>query len=152
MQHSILKKFFIFTQFALLTISLAQHSAAQKQHITLENSKTGVYRALAQLTFRSFREGDAETAATLGRILDRTWDQIEESGERGLKKSDPKLFERIDEAMDAFIKPVIHYDRKAPEPAEVETTYNKYLEELKSAALKAEVYGQFGGWSGPSGM
>src|SRR5437016_11645874 len=111
MQNSVLKTFCIFTQFALLTISLAQHSAAQKQHITLENSKTGVYRALAQLTFRSFREGDAETAATLGRILDRTWDQIEESGERGLKKSDPKLFERIDEAMDAFIKPVIHYDR-----------------------------------------
>jgi len=101
--------------------------------IVLENSKTGVYRALAQLTFESFKKGDMATAATLGRILDRTWDQIEENGAQGLNKTNAKLFEEIDEAMDAYIKPIIHYEKKAPDPAQVESAYEAYLEKLKTA-------------------
>jgi len=43
------------------------------------------------------------------------------------------LFEDIDEAMDAFIKPVILYDQKAPDPASVRNAYSTYLEKLKAA-------------------
>ena len=35
--------------------------------------------------------------------------------------------------MDAFIKPVIHYDKKAPDPPAVEAAYTTYLEKLKAA-------------------
>lgn len=106
---------------------------ASAQQITLDNSKTGVYKALAQLVLESFKKGDMQTAAVLGRILDRTWDQIEENGEHGLNKTNSKLFEDVDEAMDAFIKPIIHYQQKAPDPASVEAAYRTYVEKLKSA-------------------
>jgi hypothetical protein len=134
MQNLVLKKLFMFfLLFTFSLISLTSILAAQKEHVTLENSKTGVYRAVAQLMFRSFKEGDVDTAATLGRILDHTWDQIEENGEHGLNKTNTKLFEDIDEAMDAFIKPIIHYQQKTPDPASVEAAYRTYLEKLKSA-------------------
>ena len=108
-----------------------QHLWAESVLVT--NTKTGVYRALAQLIFQSYKKGDLETAATLGRILDRTWDQIEENGAQGLNKTNPKLFEDIDASMDAFIKPVIHFDKKAPDPTAVESTYNAYIDKLKAA-------------------
>jgi hypothetical protein len=108
-------------------------SALAAERIPLNNTKTGVYRALADVIFQSFKKGDMDTAATLGRVLDRTWDQIEENGEHGLNKTSPKLFEDIDEAMDAFIKPVIHADQKAPDPSAVESAYNSYVVKLKTA-------------------
>jgi len=43
------------------------------------------------------------------------------------------LFEDIDEAMDAFIKPVVQYDQKAPDPTEVRAAYTAYLDKLKAA-------------------
>jgi hypothetical protein len=127
-----------FRKFSLVAIMCslcvaAIPSLAQIEHITVQNSKTGVYRALAQLMFQSFKKGDVDTAATLGRVLDRTWDQIEENSEHGLNKTNPKLFEDIDGAMDAFIKPIIHYDQKTPEPSSVETAYNAYIAKLKAA-------------------
>jgi hypothetical protein len=116
-----------------VTLMAILSASMDAQRVTVDNAKTGAYRALAQLIFQSFKKGDLDTAATLGRILDRTWDQIEENGERGLNKSNPKLFEEIDQAMDAFIKPVIHSDQKAPDPRAVETAYNAYLDKLKAA-------------------
>ena len=35
--------------------------------------------------------------------------RIEETGEQGLNRTNPKQFEEIDEAMDAFIEPLIHF-------------------------------------------
>jgi hypothetical protein len=48
-------------------------------------------------------------------------------GEHGLNKTNAKLFEDIDEAMDAYIKPIIHYDQNAPEPLSVEDGRLKLL-------------------------
>ena len=98
----------------------------------MNHTKTGTYRALADVIFQSFKKGDLDTAATLGRVLDRTWDQIEENGEHGLNKANPKLFEEIDQAMDAFIKPLIH-SQKAPDSAAIESAYNSYIAKLKAA-------------------
>jgi len=97
------------------------------------SSRMGVYRALAELIFQSFKNGDTETSATLGRTLERTWDQIEENRKQGLSKSNPKVFREIDVVMDAFIKPVIEYDQKTPDPASVESAYATYLDKLKAA-------------------
>jgi hypothetical protein len=109
------------------------HVGDQTEHLVLQTTKMGTYQTLAQLAFQSFKKGDLETAATLGRVLDRTWDQIEENGEQGLNKTNPKLFEEIDQAMDLFVKPVIRYDKKAPDPTSVESAYKSYLDKLKAA-------------------
>ena len=115
-----------------IVIILLSHSVLAER-ISLDRTKTGVYRALAQLIFQSFQKNDMDTAATLGHILDQVWDRTEETGEHGLNKTNPKLFKDIDEAMDAFIEPVIHYDQKAPDPAAVQAAFNTYLDKLKVA-------------------
>ena len=120
---------------AILAISSFTISvrALQAQQITVDNSKMGVYRALAQVIHQSFEKGDFQTAAVLGRVLDKTWDRIEGMDERGFRKTNPQLFEEIDDAMDAFIMPVIHYDKKTPDASSVQAAYNAYLEKLKAA-------------------
>jgi hypothetical protein len=94
----------------------------------------GAYRALAQMSFAAFQKGDNATAAELARVLERTWDAAEEGGgDRSLGKTNKDLFEQIDHAMDVFIKPVMHYAAKAPDPAAVQGAYNDFLEKLKQA-------------------
>jgi hypothetical protein len=102
---------------------------APTQTAGVDNTKMGAYRALAQLSFQAFQKGDNATAAELARILERTWDK----GEADLSKSNSDVWKQIDGAMDGFIKPVLHYAAKAPEPAAVEAAYNTYLEKLKLA-------------------
>jgi hypothetical protein len=102
---------------------------APTQTAGVDNTKMGAYRALAQLSFQASQKGDNTTAAELARILERTWDK----GEVDLSKSDPDVWKQIDGAMDEFIKPVLHYAAKAPDPTAVQAAYNTYLEKLKLA-------------------
>jgi hypothetical protein len=112
-------------------ISSAQDKAPS-QAAGVDNTKMGPYWALAQLSFQAFHKGDNATAAELARILERTWDAAEEGGgDRSLAKTNKDLFEQIDKAMDVFIKPVMHYSAKAPDPAAVQTAYNDFLDKLK---------------------
>lgn len=100
----------------------------------VDNTKMGAYRALAELSFQAFQKGDSAAAAKLARILERTWDKGEEGGgERSLAKINNDLFEQIDSAMDAFIKPLIAYEKSVPDPAKVEAAYTSFLEKLKQA-------------------
>jgi hypothetical protein len=100
----------------------------------VDNSKMGAYRALAELSFQAFRKGDTASSAKLARILERTWDKGEEGGgERSLAKTNKELFEQIDNAMDAFIKPLIGYEKSTPDPAKIEAAYAAFLEKLKQA-------------------
>lgn len=119
--------------FWLLVFVLVWSYALTSQPVAVDNSKTGVYKALAQLTLQSFKNGDTQTAATLGRILDRTWNQVEEDGENGLTKTNPKLFKEIDQAMNAFTTPVIEYNMRRPDSSAVESAYGAYLEKLGAA-------------------
>src|SRR5882757_3611033 len=105
---------------ALLSIVLVTSCVAQEKKLTqtagVDNTRMGAYRALAQLSYQAFQKGDKATAAELARILERTWDAAEEHGgaeSLGVKNKD--LFEQLDQAMDAFIKPVMHYAAKAPD-------------------------------------
>ena len=117
----------------LLAVGLASSCMAQEKKVTqtagVGNSKMGIYRALAQLSYHAFQKGDNATAAELARILEQAWDK----SEGDLSKSTPEAWKQIDEAMDVFIKPLIRYSAKAPDPAQVQTAYNAYLEKLKQA-------------------
>jgi len=105
------------------------------QSAAVDNTRMGAYRALAQLSFQAFQKGDNTAAAELARILERTWDQGEwhNSSENSFCKASRSACQSIDEAMDVFIKPVMHYAAKTPEPAAVHTAYNDFLEKLKQA-------------------
>lgn len=115
--------------------SAAISSAQDKdptQAAGVDNTKMGPYRALAQLSFQAFQKGDNATTAELARILERTWDAAEEGGgDHSLAKTNKDRFEQIDKAMDVFIKPVMHYATKPPEPVAVQTAYNDFLDKLK---------------------
>jgi hypothetical protein len=118
---------------SLLSIALASSCVTQENKITqtagVDNTKMGAYRALAQLSYQAFQKGDNATAAELARILERAWDK----GEQDLSKSSPEVWQQIDEAMDVFIKPLMRPSKKSPDPAQVRTAYNEYLEKLKQA-------------------
>jgi hypothetical protein len=96
--------------------------------VTLDQTKMSVYRALAQLTFQSFKKGDSAVVATLARILERTWDV-----EQGELRKNPDVWGQIDSAMDGFIKPLMGYAKNAPDPSSVEMAYKTFLEKLKQA-------------------
>jgi hypothetical protein len=101
----------------------------------VDNTRMGAYRALAELTLRNFQKGDTATAATLARILERTWDQGEwhNSSENSFCKANRTVCAPIDEAMDAFIDPIMQNSSKAPDSAAVEAAYRDFLEKLKQA-------------------
>jgi hypothetical protein len=120
----------------ILAIVVAVPSGSQESKVTqtagVDNTKMGAYRALAQLSFLAFQKRDMATASELARIIERTWDAAEAgSGPKSLEKKDKALFDRIDRAMDAFVKPVIQYSTTAPNPAAVEAAYNEFLKQLK---------------------
>jgi len=116
---------------ALLTLTTFAHgqAASPASPISVDNTKMGSYRALAELSYQAFQKGDNATAAVLARILERTWDK----GEGDLRKSAPDIWSQIDSSMDGFIKPILRYASGAPDPAKVEAAYNMYLEKLKQA-------------------
>ena len=120
----------------ILATALALPGVAQEKKVTqtagVDNTNMGSYRALAQLSFQAFQKGDNATAAELARVLERTWDRGE-SQERAAGKPNADLYNQIDRAMDVFIKPIIGYATKAPDPVAVQAAYDDYLDKLKQA-------------------
>ena len=112
----------------------------------VDNTRMGAYRALAQLTLNAFQTGagctcspqrasDTATAAMLARILERTWDQGEwhNTGEKSYCKANHAICAPIDEALDAFIDPIMGETKTAPDAASVQAAYNTFLDKLKQA-------------------
>ena len=100
----------------------------------VENSKMGAYRALAQHIYADFQKGDVAAAAEMGRVLERLWDKAEDyGGDTALSKTNRKLFDEIDKAMDQFLTPIWEAKNKPPDPAKVRAAFNAYLEKLKLA-------------------
>lgn len=64
---------------AVMGLSLLSPDGAAAGGTRLDNTKTAAYKALARLTCESFENKDIETAASLGRVLARVWDQAEET-------------------------------------------------------------------------
>lgn len=128
--------FFLALGFALIAASGAAVAQEKKvaQSNGVDNSKMGPYRALAQHIYADFQKGDVAGAAAMGRVLERVWDKAEDyGGDTALSKTNPKLFEEIDKAMDEFLTPIWEAKGKAPEAAKVKAAYNAYLEKLKLA-------------------
>ena len=130
----------------LLVLALAFFAAsaasapawAQEKKIAQKNgvdiSKMGAYRALAQHLYSDYQKGDLAAAAELGTILERLWDKAEEyGGDTALAKTNRKLFDEIDKAMDQFITPITESKGKTADPAKVKAAFNLYMERLKLA-------------------
>ncbi|MGA2811379.1 MAG: hypothetical protein ABSG16_08275 [Candidatus Acidiferrum sp.] len=126
--------------FAVLSLMLycTLTSFAQDKHIPqnagVDNTKMGPYRALAQLAFSASQKGDSSSAATLAKILERTWDKAEDyGGDTALSKTNKSLFDQIDKAMDQFINVLTEHPNSAPDSAKLKAAYSAYLEKLKLA-------------------
>ena len=117
-----------------LGFALPQAAKRSPQTAGVDDTKMGPYRALAQLTFAAFQKNDAATAAELAKVLERVWDKAEDyGGDTALSKTNRKVFDEIDKAMDQFITPLVEYKSKAPDAAKVKAAYNAYLEKLALA-------------------
>ncbi len=121
-----------------LTLTAAGPASAQEKKVGqtngVDNSKMGAYRALAQHMYADFQKGDLAAAAELGTILERLWDKAEEyGGDTALSKTNRKLFDEIDKAMDQFITPITEAKGKSPDAAKVKAAFNAHLEKLKLA-------------------
>jgi hypothetical protein len=125
--------------FALLAACFAAASGlAQEKKVAQKNgvdvSKMGAYRALAQHIYSDFQKGDLAGAAEMAQVLERLWDKAEDyGGDTALSKTNRKLFDEIDKAMDQFISPITEAKVKSPDPVKLKAAFNAYLEKLKSA-------------------
>lgn len=121
----------LFVSGAFTTTPLAQEKkVAQKNGVDV--SKMGAYRALAQHIYSDFQKGDLAGAAEMAQVLERLWDKAEDyGGDTALSKTNRKLFDEIDKAMDQFISPLTDAKGKPPDAAKVKTAFNLYLEKLK---------------------
>jgi hypothetical protein len=100
----------------------------------VDNTKMGPYRALAQLAYAASQKGDNATAATLAKILERTWDKAEDyGGDTALSKTNRALFDQVDKAMDTFITHLMEHQNSASDPAQLKIAYASYLEKLRLA-------------------
>lgn len=107
---------------------------ADKEPIRVSPTRMGTYHALADLIYRAFQNKDYATAATLARILERTWDKGESSRcSDGLVQTDFIAREEIDLEMDRFIGPIKKPDAAKAEPTAVKKAYETYIERLQIA-------------------
>jgi hypothetical protein len=134
---SVRNVFWYFLPVLVLVLLSPNSIAAQTkapQTAGVDNTKMGPYRALATLAFNASQKGDNSTAATLAKILERTWDKSEDyGGDTALSKTNKKLFEELDKAMDQFVSLLVEHATTAPDPARLRAAYTNYLEKLKEA-------------------
>ena len=129
--------FSFFLSTLLLALLFANSAAAQTkapQSAGVDNTKMGPYRALATLAFNASQKGDNAIAATLAKILERTWDKSEDyGGDTALSKTNKKLFDEVDKAMDQFVSLLVEHPATPPDPARLRAAYTNYLDKLKQA-------------------
>jgi hypothetical protein len=124
---------FLITGTILLTIALSPPARSQQvtQVAGVDNTNMGAYRALAHLSFDAFEQGDLAMAAKLARILERAWDKGEEgNGRFALEGLNPALFKEIDDAMDAYIKPIL-YSQERLNAKDATDKFNNYMKKLE---------------------
>ena len=120
--------------FALLFANFAPAQTKAPQTAGVDNTKMGPYRALATLAFNASQKGDNATAATLAKILERTWDKSEDyGGDTALSKTNKKIFDEVDKAMDQFVSLLVEHPGTAPDAARLRAAYSNYLDKLKAA-------------------
>jgi hypothetical protein len=132
--QNFIKFFLLVLVFALLFANSAAAQTKAPQTAGVDNTKMGPYRALATLAFNASQKGDNVTAATLAKILERTWDKSEDyGGDTALSKTNKKLFDELDKAMDQYVSLLVEHPTSAPEPARLRAAYTNYIDKLKEA-------------------
>ena len=117
---------------AVITLILCGTVVASAQEQRPKTSASGasdnmtLYRQLAADTLTAFKAHDMPAAKKKARELEVAWD----SREKALQKRSPDVWEQIDKAMDAFIKPMRD---KSPDPAKVQTAYDDFIMKLQLA-------------------
>jgi len=121
---------------ALVVFPGTSHAQEHKtpQTAGVDNNKMGPYRALAQLAYAASQKGDNATAATLAKVLERTWDKAEDyGGDTALSKTNHALFADVDKAMDQFVNLLVDHPAATPDAAKLKAAYTNYLDKLKLA-------------------
>ena len=129
---------FLFLALGCVLIAASGAAVAQEKRVGqangVDNRKMGAYRALAQHIYSDFQKGDLVAAGEMSRVLERLWDKAEDyGGDTALSKTNRKLFDDIDKAMDQFISPLMDAKGKPPDAARVKAAFSSYLEKLKLA-------------------
>src|SRR5277367_4546705 len=124
MLHRKPNPFALVTVALLLTLCSVAQSSAQEKHAAqnggVDNTKMGPYRALAQLAYAASQKGDNATAATLAKVLERTWDKAEDyGGDTALSKTNHALFADVDKAMDQFVNLLVDHPAATPDAAKL---------------------------------
>lgn len=86
------------------------------------------YRDLAGAALSAFESGDAAGAKAKARELEKAWD----GEQKALKSKSPDLWRAVDDAMDAFIKPLMKGG--SPDAAAVHAAYDEFIAKLDSVA------------------
>ena len=132
--------FLLYLVSLFLNMSTMRAQSKTSNDINPDQGRMGSYRALAQLAYHAYEQGDDKTAAILARILERTWDQGEQknSSENSFCKTHSSVCTSIDGAMDDFIKPLTGFTRtgRADEIRE-KATFKVYLDTLSVADAEA---------------
>jgi hypothetical protein len=98
--------------------------------INPDKGTMGIYRSLAKLAYQANLNKDDQTAAVLGRILERCSDK----DERDVRKRSLDSWSQIDHSMDGFIKPLTGYARNGrAEEAKERVACEAYLKPLAQA-------------------
>jgi hypothetical protein len=85
------------------------------------------YRTLAGDALKAFQAGDMATAKAKSRELEKAWD----SEQKALRAKSPDIWKAIDDAMDAFIKPIMK--EASPDAAKVQAAYDDFIAKLQTA-------------------
>lgn len=112
--------------FSVVAVSTASAEwKAPSDPIVVEQGRTAIYKALAQLTVQSLAKGDHEGAVLYAKILENVWDRAADNIPQGVADD-------IDDAMDILIAAAKTPDPKDPVAA-IMTAYNGYVKTLDAA-------------------
>ena len=109
---------------SVLTVAAVRTSAAVPQ--TSDSMST--YRTMATDALTAFKGGDTAAAKTKSRDLEKAWDDQQ----KALKSKSPTVWKSVDDAMDAFIKPIMKGG--SPDPAKVQAAYDEFIKQLDAAS------------------
>lgn len=86
-----------------------------------------IYNSMAQFVHDDFANGDLPRAQAEARILEIAWDRCE----KNFCKSNADVWKQVDEAMDAFIGPILNPPSGTADPAAVEAAFKNYGKKLR---------------------
>ena len=91
------------------------------------------YRDLAQKAMDAAAKSDFAPARRLCMTLEQDWDE----GESALRQKDPDTWNRVDQALDAFIQPILRSAAQPPNATTLAAAHQDFVASLKSVHPKS---------------